>query len=134
MNPDEFDHLVAAAYARIPARFRRRLKNLALVVEAEPAPAQLARGGVRDGTLLGLYEGRPLTARSVFEPFAMPDRITIFQGPHERLARTPAQLAQLVEDTVWHEVAHYFGMDESQVRAAERRRQASRRRSGLTGP
>jgi predicted Zn-dependent protease with MMP-like domain len=64
----------------------------------------------------------------------MPDRITIFQGPHERLARTPAQLAQLVEDTVWHEVAHYFGMDESQVRAAERRRQASRRRSGLTGP
>lgn len=127
MNPDEFDRLVAAAYARIPARFRRRLKNIALVVEAEPAPAQLARAGVRGGTLLGLYEGRPLTARSVFEPFAMPDRITIFQGPHERLARTPEHLAKLVEDTVWHEVAHYFGMDEAQVRAAERRRRASRR-------
>jgi len=127
MNPDEFDRLVAAAYARIPARFRRRLKNIALVVEAEPAPAQLRRAGVRGATLLGLYEGRPLTARSVFESFAMPDRITIFQGPHERLARTPEHLAQLVEDTVWHEVAHYFGMDESQVRAAERRRRASRR-------
>ena len=123
MNPAEFDRLVAAAYARIPARFRRRLKNIALVVEPEPAPAQLARGRApRGSTLLGLYEGRPLTKRSVFEPFAMPDRITIFQGPHERLASSPEQLARLVEDTVWHEVAHYFGMDELQVRAAERRR------------
>jgi predicted Zn-dependent protease with MMP-like domain len=126
MNPDEFDHLVAAAYARIPARFRRRLKNVALVIEAEPTAAQLGRAGVRGGTLLGLYEGRPLTVRSVFEPFAMPDRITIFQGPHERLARTPEALAQLVEDTVWHEVAHYFGMNELQVRMAERRRRVNR--------
>jgi len=123
MNPAEFDRLVAAAYARIPARFRRRMKNIAMVVEPEPAPAQLARGRVpRGSTLLGLYEGRPLTKRSVFESFAMPDRITIFQGPHERLAGSPEQLAKLVEDTVWHEVAHYFGMDELQVRAAERRR------------
>ena len=51
----------------------------------------------------------------------MPDRITIFQGPHERLARGDAQLRQMVEETVWHEVAHYFGMDERQVRAAEAR-------------
>jgi len=123
MNPAEFDRLVAAAYARIPARFRRRMKNIAMVVEPEPAPAQLARGRTPLGsTLLGLYEGRPLTKRSVFESFAMPDRITIFQGPHERLAGSPEQLAKLVEDTVWHEVAHYFGMDELQVRAAERRR------------
>jgi len=84
---------------------------------------QLARGRVpRGGTLLGLYEGRPMTQRSVFESFTMPDRITIFQGPHERMARDPAHLAKLVHDTVWHEVAHYFGMDELQVRNAERRR------------
>jgi predicted Zn-dependent protease with MMP-like domain len=123
MTPAEFDRLVAAAYARIPARFRKRLKNIALVVEPEPTPAHLARGRTpRGSTLLGLYEGRPLTRRSVFEPFAMPDRITIFQGPHERLAGSPEHLARLVEDTVWHEVAHYFGMNELQVRAAERRR------------
>ena len=133
MNPDEFDRLASAAYARIPGRFRRRLKNIALVVEAEPTAAQLARAGFSPsprgprGTLLGLYEGRPLTRRSVFEPFAMPDRITIFQGPHERLARTREHLEQLVEETVWHEVAHYFGMDELQVRAAERRRAKGRR-------
>src|SRR3954471_24420776 len=118
-----FDRLVAAAWERIPPRFRRRMKNIALLVDDEPSTAQLARGRVpRGGTLLGLYEGRPLTMRSVFESFAMPDRITIFQGPHERLARSPEQLAKMVEDTVWHVVAHYFGMNERQVRAAEKRR------------
>jgi predicted Zn-dependent protease with MMP-like domain len=116
MTPADFDRLVARAFAKIPPRFRRRMQNVALVVEPEP-PA--APGG---GTLLGLYQGRPLTRRSVFESFTIPDRITIFQGPHERLARSSAHLETLVEETVWHEVAHYFGMDERQVRAAERRR------------
>jgi predicted Zn-dependent protease with MMP-like domain len=125
MAPAEFDRLVAEAYKRIPARFRKRLRNVALTVEMEPSPGQLARGHVTPGhTLLGLYEGRPLTQRSVFEPWSMPDRITIFQGPHERLARSPEHLVELVSATVWHEVAHYFGMDEAQVRAAERRRRA----------
>ena len=123
MRQDEFDKLVQAAYARIPSRFRKRLQNVAMLVEAEPSQAQLAQAGVGPGgTLLGLYQGRPLTQRSVFESFAMPDRITIFQGPHERLARGEAQLQQMVDDTVWHEVAHYFGLDERQVRAAEKKR------------
>lgn len=123
MHPADFDRLVEEAYARIPRRFRKRLKNVAIVVEAEPSQAQLARARTPAGsTLLGLYEGRPLTTRSVFDGFTMPDRITIFQGPHERIARTPEHLAQLVWDTVWHEVAHYFGMNELQVRAAERKR------------
>ena len=131
MHPDEFDRLVEAAYRRIPGRFRRRLKNLAVVVEPEPTALQLARAAVsRGGTLLGLYEGRPLTSRSVFESFTMPDRITIFQGPHERLARSAEHLRRLVEETIWHEVAHYFGMDEPRVRAAERMRRARRRSAG----
>ena len=123
MQPAEFDRLVAAAYARIPKRFRRRMKNVALIVEPEPSEQQLAGGRVpRGSTLLGLYEGRPLTMRSVFDGFSMPDRITIFQGPHERAAHGPEHLRKLVEDTMWHEVAHYFGMDEAQVRSAERTR------------
>ena len=131
MDSAAFDRLVAAAYERIPPRFRRRMKNIAVMMEQEPSQAQLARNRVPSGgTLLGLYEGRPLTARSVFEPFAMPDRIIIFQGPHERLARGPEHLAQMVEDTLWHEVAHYFGMDEAQVRAAERRRATGSGRRG----
>jgi predicted Zn-dependent protease with MMP-like domain len=129
MAPREFDRLVSEACARIPARFRKRLRNVAILVEPEPSPGQLARGGVGPwGTLLGLYEGRPLPSRSVFEPFAMPDRITIFQGPHERLARSPEHLVRMVEDTVWHEVAHYFGLNELEVRAAERKRRGTDRR------
>jgi predicted Zn-dependent protease with MMP-like domain len=123
MHPADFDLLVNRACERIPPRFRKRIKNLVFIVEPEPSPAQLARGRVpRGSTLLGLYEGRPLTQRSVFESFTMADRITIFQGPHERLARDLPHLTKLVEDTVWHEVAHYFGLNELQVRAAERRR------------
>jgi predicted Zn-dependent protease with MMP-like domain len=123
MRADEFDKLVQSAYGRIPSGFRERLRNVAMLVEAEPSPAQLLEAGVGPGnTLLGLYQGRPLTERSVFENFSMPDRITIFQGPHERLARGEAHLKRMVEDTVWHEVAHYFGLNERQVRAAEKRR------------
>jgi len=125
MDPREFDELVEQALAKVPRRFRARMRNLALVVESEPSTSQLRNlGGSRGTTLLGLYEGRPLTQRSVSDGFTMPDRITLFQGPHERLARNPDHLREMVEDTVWHEVAHYFGMDELQGRAAERRRLA----------
>ena len=112
LPPDEFDRIVEDALRLIPTRFRRAMRNVAIVVEAEPP---------RPG-LLGLYQGRPLAQRSVFESFAMPDKITIYQGPHERLARTRAELEQMVADTVWHEIAHHFGMDERRVRRAERRR------------
>ncbi len=112
MRSRDFDELVERAVAAIPRRFRERMANLAIVVEPEPP---------RSG-LLGLYHGRPLPMRSVSEPFAMPDTITIYQGPHERLARDQAELERMVGDTVWHEVAHYFGLDEVQVRRAERRR------------
>jgi len=112
MTPREFDKLVENAIKAIPYRFRRRLHNVAFVVEPEPPRPNL----------LGLYQGRPLPHRSVFDPFALPDRITIFQGPHQRLARNRAHLQKMLIDTVWHEVAHYFGLDEARVRRAERRR------------
>jgi predicted Zn-dependent protease with MMP-like domain len=115
--PHDFDALVERALARIPRRFRKRLETIVVVVEREPP---------RPG-LLGLYQGRPLTERSVSEGFRMPDQITIYQGPHERMARTESQLEEIVADTVWHEIAHYFGMDEGEVRRAERRRQRNKR-------
>lgn len=103
------------ALRRIPRRFRKRIENVAIVVEREPP---------RPG-LLGLYHGVPLTARGVGDGFRMPDQITIYQGPHERLSGNPVDLEKMVADTVWHEIAHYFGMDEPQVRRAERRRRSS---------
>lgn len=116
MSPLEFDQLVERALKTIPSRFRKRMKNVAFIVEPEPP---------RPG-LLGLYHGRPLPARSVSDSFTLPDRITIYQGPHERMARDFRDLRRLVEETVWHEIAHYFGMDEIQVRRAELRRRLRR--------
>ena len=112
LSEKEFDTLVTRALRRIPPRFRKHLRNVAIIVESEPS---------RPG-LLGLYQGHPLTTRSVGHSFTLPDRITIYQGPHERSARNPEDLEQMVADTVWHEIAHYFGMDESRVRRAERKR------------
>ena len=94
------------------------MHNVAILVEQEPP---------RPG-LLGLYEGKPLTERSFFDGFTMPDKITIYQGPHERMARSEDELRQIVADTVWHEIAHYFGMDERRVRRAERKRERHGRR------
>jgi hypothetical protein len=80
MAPEEFERLVSAAYDLIPDQFRSRMENIAVIVEPEPGAHQLARSRVaRGSTLFGLYEGRPLTVRSVFDSFAMPDRIIIFR-------------------------------------------------------
>src|SRR5262245_38583196 len=117
MTAREFDEVVERAMRVIPPRFRRRLNNVVFVVEPEGPPG-----------LLGLYHGRPLIGRSVSDGFTMPDQITIFQRPHERLARNRLDLERLVEETVWHEVAHYFGLDEKQVRRAEARRRQMRPR------
>ncbi len=115
MSPAEFDRLVEEAMSVVPPRFRRRLRNVAFVVEKEPP---------RPG-LLGLYQGRPLIQRGASESFTLPDRITIYQGPHERLARTRTRLLDLLRETIWHEVAHHFGLNETEVRRAERRRRKS---------
>ena len=115
MRPHEFEAIVESALRKIPRRFRRRLSNVVMVVEQEPP---------RPG-LLGLYRGRPLTHRSFGDSFVLPDQITIYQGPHERLCRTTAQLERLVDETVWHEIAHYFGLNEQEVRRAERRRRGA---------
>jgi len=119
MTAREFDRVVERAIAKVPQRFRKRLKNLAFIVEREPP---------QDG-LLGLYQGRPMPLRSVSEPFALPDTITIYQGPHERMACDDEELQKIVDETVWHEVAHYFGLNEGEVLRAERRRRISQRQA-----
>src|SRR5258707_8005318 len=85
----DFDQIVEQTLRRIPARFRSRMQNVAMVVEDEPSPSQRGRIPYAS-TLLGLYEGRPLTYRGVPEGFQLANQITIFQGPHERMARNPA--------------------------------------------
>ena len=115
-----FESWVADAWESIPESIREEFSNLVITVEDEPSGEQLEAGGVPDGgTLLGLYEGIPLDSRGWFYQMALPDRITLFQGPLERLG---GDLRQAIYETLWHELAHHIGMDEREVRAAERRK------------
>jgi predicted Zn-dependent protease with MMP-like domain len=112
VSRSDFEGMVGAALDQIPDALAREMQNIAVMVEDWPTPAQLARVGVR-GTLLGLYEGVPLTARGPLSYSGVaPDRITIFQGPLSRRARDVDELAAQVRVTVLHEVGHYFGMDD----------------------
>ena len=105
-----FARLVARALDELPAEFRERMRNIEIVVEDEPTPEQL-RG---DGELLGLYEGVPLTDRGAMEPY-LPDRISIFRGPIERISASPRRQAEIVRDTVVHEIAHHFGISDKRL-------------------
>lgn len=120
MKKAEFERLVADALASIPRRFREALHNIAIVVEDEPAPDLLADMEVEPpDTLLGLYQGTPLTERGWDSGNRLPDRILIFQGPHEREAEDEDDLADAIAETLIHEIGHYFGMSEEEIEDIE---------------
>ncbi|HTY39938.1 MAG TPA: metallopeptidase family protein [Candidatus Paceibacterota bacterium] len=123
MTRKDFEKLITGAVAAIPEKFRAKLENVVFIREDEPSAEQLEENGVpSDETLLGLFEGVTLGDRGS-GPWELPSRIVIFQGPAEAEAEdTGLSVAEVVQDTVWHEVAHYLGMDEHEVRASEKRR------------
>jgi predicted Zn-dependent protease with MMP-like domain len=111
----EFERMVGDALDEIPDALASQVENVAVVVEDWPSGEQLARLGP-GRTLLGLYEGVPLTARGPLSYNGVaPDRITIFQGPLQQRARDVDDLAAQVRVTVLHEVGHYFGMSDARL-------------------
>jgi predicted Zn-dependent protease with MMP-like domain len=117
-----FERLVTRALETIPARFRREMKNVAVVIEDEPSEALLAEMDIEPpDTLFGLYQGTPLTERSWSHETAEPDRITIFQGPIEDACETEDDILVAVGETVIHEFGHYFGLDEEEIQEIEER-------------
>lgn len=115
-----FEKLVAEALRSIPRRFRKEMRNIAIIVEDEPSPEVLRELDVKaPDTLLGLYSGVPLTERSWHGEQRMPDRIQIFQGPHERESRDDDDLVVAIGETLIHEIGHYFGMSEEEIEAIE---------------
>ena len=109
----KFDGWIEDALDEIPPELTDALDNVVVVVEEWPTPAQLDG---RRGTLLGLYEGVPLTHRGPLSYTGVaPDRITIFRGPLCALARDEADLAAHVRVTVLHEIGHYFGMSDARL-------------------
>jgi predicted Zn-dependent protease with MMP-like domain len=121
VTDDEFKQMVEEAVVAIPKRFASHLDNVAFMVADEPSREQLRAGGVLHGrmTLLGLYEGIPLPKRNNGYSGVMPDVITVFKRPHEAMATDLDSLRREVHQTVWHEVAHYFGLNHGQIHALE---------------
>jgi len=114
---DAFARLVERSIDAIPAPFAERLGSVAIVIEAEPTPGQLGRAGAVG--LFGLYEGVPRTAYGA-SGAAYASKITIFRGPLQRAFRDPQRLAAAVDDTVFHEVAHHFGISDARLRELRR--------------
>jgi predicted Zn-dependent protease with MMP-like domain len=96
----------------MPREFAERMRNVEIVVDDEPDDERRPKDG---SELLGLYEGVPLTGRGAMEPY-LPDRITIFRGPIERMSASPRRQAEIVRDTVVHEIAHHFGISDERLR------------------
>ncbi len=123
MDPAEIDELVDAAIehaiAGLPPPFAERLASVAIVVEDEPTPDQLAEVGAAG--LFGLYQGIPRT-RLAADGIASPSKITLFTGPLIRASRSPSELAGRVRATILHEIAHHFGISDERLGELERER------------
>jgi predicted Zn-dependent protease with MMP-like domain len=120
MTRERFEQLVEEALREIPKRFRKAIHNVAVVVEQEPAADVLDELEVPPGdTLLGLYQGTPLTQRSWGHGNSLPDRISIYQGPIEDACDDEDEIRDCIAETVIHEFGHYFGMSEEQIEEIE---------------
>lgn len=119
----EFEIIVQEAIQAIPEKFLRKLENVAIVIEDKPTAAQKKMLHIHPGwTLFGLYEGISQLDRGANYTMVLPDKITIFKNPAEEEACDREDLKEIVKNTVWHEIAHHFGMDEDEVSEAERKR------------
>lgn len=122
MTRAAFEKLVQEASERIPGQFRSAVREIAVVVESEPASEQRQAQRETDEELLGLYEGTPRTERA-YLPYHLPEKITLFQGPLERLCGNDAEcIREEVARTMWHELAHALGVSEERLKELEARR------------
>ena len=123
MHRERFEQLVVEAMTLIPKRFRREMRNLAVVVEDAPSPQLLEEMGlVEPDTLYGLYHGVPLTERTWAHGNALPDRISIYRVPlEEDFGDDEDELRAQIGETLIHEVGHYFGLSEEEIEEIEER-------------
>ena len=106
VSPERFEELVGDALTGLPAEFAAAMENVAIIIE-DHAEGQ---------NLFGLYEGVPLTRRGAYYGAVLPDKITIYRGPLERLyGRDPLRLREEVRRVVLHEIAHHFGIDDERL-------------------
>lgn len=117
----EFEELVNKAFDHIPKLYQENLNNVAVTIADEPTSEQRLKLKLRcDQELFGLYEGIPLTRRGAGYNLVLPDRITIFKLPMARYVNSLDELAKQVRHTLWHEIAHYYGLNHEQIHKLEK--------------
>ncbi len=123
----EFQGIVLRGIKALPERVRSQMKNVAITIaDRQDNLDSTKRGGYKEqGLLLGLYEGVPRTMRGSFYS-SIPDKITIFKESTMLVSKNIDDLEKVVADTIWHEVAHHFGMDEFEVRRRESLRESNK--------
>ena len=120
VDEKQFQKIVAKAIDNIPPKYADHIKNLAFVIEDEPSQLQRQRLKLGDHqTLFGLYEGVPLTGRASNYNLVLPDKITIFKLPIEFSSSSLEAVVEQVNKTVWHEVAHYYGLGHGRIHELE---------------
>jgi len=116
MGKEKFEDLISEALKKLPYRFLNKLKNVAIIVQNKPSEFQKQQLGYSSGgCILGLYEGVPQIKRQHYNR-AAPDKITLFQKNIENAAGGDEEkIKEIVQGTVWHEIAHHFGMNEEEI-------------------
>jgi predicted Zn-dependent protease with MMP-like domain len=119
VSDKEFQGLINEALGELPKMRVDHIKNVAILYEDVPTPEQRTELELRnDQTLLGLYQGVPLSQRQGMMP-TLPDKITLFKQPLCARAATPSELKEAIKHTLWHEIAHYYGLNHDQIHNLE---------------
>jgi len=116
----EFEEIVHKALKGLPKFFKKKMKNVDVVIESKASRSLLLEMGLKSPyELLGLYQGIPFSQRGFYYGNVLPDKITLFQIPIESCCRTKDEIEEKVREVVIHEVGHYFGLDEKRLRELE---------------
>lgn len=119
ISDEQFSAMIAEVMDELPREHMDAVKNVAIVYSDEPTPEQRDKLRLRnDQSLFGLYEGVPLAKRQGATSL-IPDKITIFKLPMLMYVNSYEELRAQVKHTVWHEIAHYFGLDHPAIHALE---------------
>lgn len=122
MSDEEFDVLITRAMDALPQEYIRGLDNVAIVQADVPTPDQIVKMKLdNQHLLLGLYEGIPLTQRGAGYGFVLPDKITLFKHALMMVSTSPEMLFEHVKRTLWHEIAHFYGLGHDRIDELQRR-------------
>ncbi|MDB5164785.1 MAG: zn-dependent protease [Candidatus Saccharibacteria bacterium] len=119
VSDEQFQELINQALEELPGEHAKNITNVAILYEDEPTPEQREKSNLTPyQTLLGLYEGVPLSQRQGMGHL-FPDKITLFRRPLESQSQNLSELKEEIKHTLWHEIAHYYGLDHDRIHELE---------------